>query len=63
MTVIPPALADEVAEDCIQQEKEEVFIFEMVKQGHSVDGLFPMNAEWKAKYQEWASSAEGESGD
>lgn len=61
--VIPPALAEEVAEDCIQQEKEEVFIFEMVEQGHSVDGLFPMNAEWKAKYQEWATSAEGKSGD
>lgn len=56
--VIPPVLADELADDCIQQEKEEAFIFEMVKQGYSVDGLFPMNAEWKARYQKWASGAE-----
>ncbi|KRF08864.1 hypothetical protein ASH00_04055 [Arthrobacter sp. Soil782] len=61
--VIPPALAEDLVEDCIQQEKEETFIFEMVKQGNGVDGLFPMNAEWKAKYQEWAASAsEGASG-
>ncbi|MGX5716689.1 fumarylacetoacetate hydrolase family protein [Arthrobacter sp. MAHUQ-56] len=51
--VIPPAIAEELADDCIQQEKEEAFIFEMVKQGNSVDGLYPMNAEWQAKYQEW----------
>nr|WP_209068342.1 fumarylacetoacetate hydrolase family protein [Arthrobacter pigmenti] len=65
--VIPPALAGELADDCIQQENEETYIFEMVKQGHSVDGLFPMNAEWKAKYREWASTqskpAEGKIGD
>ncbi|MFP5314340.1 MAG: fumarylacetoacetate hydrolase family protein [Actinomycetes bacterium] len=60
--VIPPALAEELADDSIEQEKEETFIFEMVKQGHSVDGLFPMNAEWKAKYRQWAASAEGGSG-
>lgn len=60
--VIPPALAEELADDCIEQEKEETFIFEMVRQGHSVDGLFPMNAEWKAKYRQWAASAEGGSG-
>ncbi|GAB3542734.1 hypothetical protein GCM10027403_35850 [Arthrobacter tecti] len=65
--VIPPALAEELADDCIQQESEETYIFEMVKQGHSVDGLFPMDAEWKARYQEWASTqlkpAEGKIGD
>ncbi|GAB3551704.1 hypothetical protein GCM10027404_21300 [Arthrobacter tumbae] len=55
--VIPPALAGELVDDCIRQEKEETFIFEMVRQGNGVDGLFPMNAEWKAKYQEWAAPA------
>ena len=39
--VIPPAIAEELVDDCIQQEKEEAFIFEMVQQGHSVDGLYP----------------------
>ena len=51
--VIPPALAEEVANDSIAQEREEVFIAEMVAQGHSVDGLYPLNAEWRTKYLEW----------
>ncbi|MET3175998.1 UNVERIFIED_ORG: 5-oxopent-3-ene-1,2,5-tricarboxylate decarboxylase/2-hydroxyhepta-2,4-diene-1,7-dioate isomerase [Arthrobacter sp. UYCu721] len=51
--VIPPAIAEDLVDDCIQQEKEETFIFEMVKQGHSVDGLYPMNAQWQARYKEW----------
>jgi 5-oxopent-3-ene-1,2,5-tricarboxylate decarboxylase/2-hydroxyhepta-2,4-diene-1,7-dioate isomerase len=51
--VIPPAIAGELVEDCIQQEKEETFIFEMVQQGNSVDGLYPMNSEWQARYNEW----------
>jgi 5-oxopent-3-ene-1,2,5-tricarboxylate decarboxylase/2-hydroxyhepta-2,4-diene-1,7-dioate isomerase len=51
--VIPPALAEEVADDSIVQEREEVFIAEMVAQGHGVDGLYPLNAEWRTKYLEW----------
>ncbi|WP_314214917.1 fumarylacetoacetate hydrolase family protein [Pseudarthrobacter equi] len=51
--VIPPAIAEELADDCIQQEKEEKFIFEMVQQGNSVDGLYPMNTEWQARFAEW----------
>lgn len=51
--VIPPAIAEELVEDCIQQEKEETFILEMVREGNSVDGLYPMNAEWQARYKEW----------
>jgi regulator of RNase E activity RraA len=51
--VIPPAMAEELADDCIAQEKEEAFIFEMVKQGNSVDGLYPMNAQWQDRYKEW----------
>lgn len=51
--VIPPALAEELAEDSIAQEREETFIAAMVAQGHSVDGLYPLNTEWRAKYEEW----------
>ncbi len=57
--VIPPAIAEELADDCIQQEKEETFIFEMVKQGNSVDGLYPMNQEWRIRYNEWSNSSQG----
>ena len=51
--VIPPALAEEVADATLAQEDEDAWIAEQVAAGHPVDGLFPMNAEWKARYQEW----------
>ncbi|MFB8370867.1 fumarylacetoacetate hydrolase family protein [Pseudarthrobacter sp. NPDC055928] len=51
--VIPPALAEELADDSIVQESEETFIAEMVQRGHSVDGLYPLNTEWRAKYEQW----------
>ncbi|MET4542216.1 5-oxopent-3-ene-1,2,5-tricarboxylate decarboxylase/2-hydroxyhepta-2,4-diene-1,7-dioate isomerase [Arthrobacter bambusae] len=53
--VIPPAIAEELVDDCIVQEKEETFIFQMVQEGNSVDGLYPMNKEWQARFQEWQS--------
>ncbi|TKV29143.1 fumarylacetoacetate hydrolase family protein [Arthrobacter sp. NamB2] len=53
--VIPPALAEELAEDAVTQENEEAFIADMVREGHGVDGLYPMNAEWRARYQEHVS--------
>ncbi|KNH17866.1 hypothetical protein ACU18_08905 [Arthrobacter sp. ZBG10] len=55
--VIPPAIAAELADDCIRQEREEAFIFEMVGQGHSVDGLYPMNAAWQSRFEEREAGA------
>lgn len=49
--VIPPALAEEVADAALAQEDEDAWIAEQVSAGHPVDGLFPMNAEWRAKYE------------
>ena len=54
--VIPPAIAQELVDDCIQQEREEAFIFQMVKEGNSVDGLYPMNKEWQTRYAEWVTA-------
>lgn len=51
VVVIPPALVAEVVAAAIEQEREEEFIAEQVAAGASVDGLFPMNAEWRAKYE------------
>ncbi|MFF2245422.1 fumarylacetoacetate hydrolase family protein [Arthrobacter sp. NPDC058130] len=51
--VIPPALAEELADESIAQEREETFIAEMVQQGHSVDGLYPLNAAWRTRYEAW----------
>lgn len=51
--VIPPGLVEEVVNDSIEQERQEAFIAEQVKSGAPVDGLYPMNGEWKKRYQEW----------
>ena len=51
VVVIPPMLAAEVAAAAVEQEREEAYIAEQVAGGASIDGLFPMNAEWRAKYE------------
>lgn len=48
--VIPPALVEEVVDAALAQEDEDAFIAEQIVAGHPVDGLFPMNAAWRARY-------------
>ncbi|GAA1646702.1 fumarylacetoacetate hydrolase family protein [Microbacterium flavum] len=50
--VIPPGLAEEVADAALAQEEEDAWIAARVAEGHAVDGLFPMNAVWRARYEE-----------
>ena len=49
--VIPPALAEEVVDAALAQEEEDAWIAARVAEGHPVDGLFPMNAQWRARYE------------
>ncbi|MGO2520565.1 MAG: fumarylacetoacetate hydrolase family protein [Microbacterium sp.] len=49
--VIPPSLVEEVVDATLAQEDEDTWIAAQVQAGHPVDGLFPMNAEWRAKYE------------
>lgn len=53
LLVVPPPLIHELVDEAIAQEREEVFIAEMVAAGQTVEALFPMNAEWREKYQDW----------
>ena len=48
--VIPPSLVDEVVDAALAQEEQDGWIAARVAEGHPVDGLFPMNAEWRARY-------------
>jgi 2-keto-4-pentenoate hydratase/2-oxohepta-3-ene-1,7-dioic acid hydratase in catechol pathway/regulator of RNase E activity RraA len=48
--VIPPGLAEAVADDALAQEEEDAWIADQVAAGHPIDGLFPMNADWRARY-------------
>lgn len=49
--VIPASLAEEVADAALAQEAEDAWIAERVAAGNPVDGLFPMNAQWRARYE------------
>ncbi|MET0977069.1 MAG: fumarylacetoacetate hydrolase family protein [Leifsonia sp.] len=53
VVVIPAAIAAEVADAAIVQEREERFVAEQVGLGASIDGLYPMNAEWRTRYERW----------
>ncbi|MDE0545966.1 fumarylacetoacetate hydrolase family protein [Microbacterium sp. C7(2022)] len=50
--VIPPGIADEVADAALAQEDEDAWIAVKVAEGHPVDGLFPMNEEWRRRFEE-----------
>ncbi|MDI9892012.1 fumarylacetoacetate hydrolase family protein [Microbacterium sp. IEGM 1404] len=49
--VIPPHLAEEVVDAALAQEAEDAWIARQVASGHPVDGLFPMNSAWRARYE------------
>jgi 5-oxopent-3-ene-1,2,5-tricarboxylate decarboxylase/2-hydroxyhepta-2,4-diene-1,7-dioate isomerase len=55
--VIPPALAEEIVDAALAQEDEDAYVAEQVAAGNPVDGLFPMNAEWKARYDAWRATS------
>lgn len=48
--VIPRAMAEEIVDAALAQEDEDAWIAARVAEGHPVDGLFPMNAEWRARF-------------
>ena len=57
--VIPLSLAEQVADDALAQEVEDAWIAEQVAAGHPVDGLFPLDAEWRKKYEAASGAGAG----
>ncbi|WP_136587089.1 fumarylacetoacetate hydrolase family protein [Microbacterium hydrothermale] len=49
--VVPPAIAEEVVDAALAQEEEDAWIAAQVASGHPIEGLFPMNAEWRARFE------------
>jgi regulator of RNase E activity RraA/2-keto-4-pentenoate hydratase/2-oxohepta-3-ene-1,7-dioic acid hydratase in catechol pathway len=49
--VIPPPMLDDVLEAAEKQEAMEEYIADRVREGHAVEGLYPMNEAWKARYE------------
>ncbi|WP_173922293.1 fumarylacetoacetate hydrolase family protein [Agromyces sp. Marseille-P2726] len=54
--VIPPHLAAEVAAEAAEQDAADAWVADRVAEGEPVDGLFPMNAQWRAKYEDWRAA-------
>ncbi len=54
--VLPPGLVAEVVDAALEQEDEDAWIAQRVAEGHPIDGLFPMNEDWKARYRSWRES-------
>ncbi|WP_369699665.1 fumarylacetoacetate hydrolase family protein [Nesterenkonia sp. Act20] len=57
--VLPPGIAEDVADAALTKEIEDAWIADQVKAGHPVDGLFPMNSTWRARYDEERGRAQG----
>jgi len=53
VVVIPRHLADEVAEQAVEQEKMEMFILERVQGGAKLAGTYPPNADTRAAFDVW----------
>jgi 2-keto-4-pentenoate hydratase/2-oxohepta-3-ene-1,7-dioic acid hydratase in catechol pathway/regulator of RNase E activity RraA len=51
--VVPPGIAEEVADAALAQEDEDAWVADQVAAGQPVNGLFPMNAEWRGRYDAW----------
>jgi regulator of RNase E activity RraA/2-keto-4-pentenoate hydratase/2-oxohepta-3-ene-1,7-dioic acid hydratase in catechol pathway len=54
VVVLPVDLVEQVVADSVEQEREERFIAERVGAGESVEGLYPMNAAWRERYEQWS---------
>lgn len=50
VVVIPPAIVDEVVDAALAKEEEDGWVAQRVAEGHPVGELFPMNAEWRERY-------------
>jgi regulator of RNase E activity RraA len=53
VVVIPARIADEVATEAESQTQFEDWVEERVKEGRSIFGLYPPNAETKAEFEAW----------
>ena len=54
--VIPKAFVDHVLDTGPEQERMEAWIMREVERGEKLPGLYPMNAETKARYDAWKKS-------
>ncbi|HWN32678.1 MAG TPA: fumarylacetoacetate hydrolase family protein [Pseudonocardia sp.] len=63
VVVIPPALAEEVLADAVEQERQERFVTDQVSTGASIDGLYPLTGAWLDRYRAWVAEGHHEKRD
>lgn len=51
--VVPPKVAEELVDAATEQELREEFIAEQVRDGASVEGLYPIGTQWEDTFQQW----------
>lgn len=51
--VIPVDLLKEVIDGAEKAEVSDAWVARQIADGHPIEGLFPMNDEWKERYQQW----------
>lgn len=51
VVVIPPGVAEKIADGALAKEAEDEWVAKKISSGESLDGLFPMNAQWRARYE------------
>ncbi|MGO1941586.1 MAG: fumarylacetoacetate hydrolase family protein [Yaniella sp.] len=51
VVVVPPEMLVEIIDESFEQEQQDGWVYEQVKNGAAVDGLFPPTGEWKTKYE------------
>lgn len=48
--VIPPAYVEAIIDDVLAKEETDAWVAARVAEGHPLDGLFPMNEQWQARF-------------
>ena len=56
--IIPAEIADELAEEAAGMEEYESWVLEQVQQGESVIGLYPMNDDTRARFEDFRAKKE-----
>lgn len=57
VVVVPRHLAEEVADDALEQERLEAFVLAEIQAGKSIVGVYPPNPETLARYERWRAAA------
>jgi regulator of RNase E activity RraA len=58
VVVIPQAMIDYAVNEILEIEAREAFIREMLAQGHSQRGLYPMGPEMEKEFARWRAAKE-----